>query len=58
MLPVSGAEQLSDFGREAHLSQLLGDRRVVEVRQLGARGVGRQVRQEQVPQAPLAGRRP
>ena len=57
MLPVSGAAQFSASEANADLAELLGDRRVVEVRQLRAGCVGRQVREEQVPQAPLAGGR-
>ena len=51
MLPVSGAEQLSTSEANTDLAELLGDRRIVEVRQLRARSVGREVGQEQVPQA-------
>ena len=54
MLPVSGAEQFSASDANADLAELLGDRRVVEVGELRAGGVGRQVREEHVPQPALA----
>ena len=40
MLPVSGAAQFRASEANADLAELLGDRRVVEVRQLGAGRVG------------------
>ena len=48
MLPVSGAEQLNDFRREAHAAHHFGQRRIFEIGE--ARAV-LAVRQEHVPQA-------